>query len=92
MADSQWLPTPKAAACLAISPDTLKRRRDTVGGYLVYGRHWQFRTDSPNTAILWRVDLIREEMTKRGAANAREAQLERAAEKAIADIQKAEAN
>jgi len=87
---SEWLPTPEAARALGISPDTLKRRRDHVGGYLSQGRHWRLKTESANSAILWRVDLIRAELDKRGAVNARNAQLERAADKVIADTQKSE--
>ena len=61
-----WLPTVAAAQHLAVSPDTLKRRRDISGGYLVGGRHWRCSTEAPNSTLLWEVNSISAEFHKRG--------------------------
>ena len=63
---TQWLPTPEAADYLGVSKDTLRRRRDTAGGYLVNGKHWRYAGDTSNSKILWAVDLIAVEFNKRG--------------------------
>jgi hypothetical protein len=63
---TQWLPSPEAADYLGVSKDTLRRRRDTAGGYLVNGKHWRYAGDSSNSKILWAVDLIAPEFNKRG--------------------------
>lgn len=62
----QWLPTPEAADYLGVSKDTLRRRRDIAGGYLVNGKHWRYAGDSVNSKIAWAVDLIAAEFNKRG--------------------------
>ena len=66
-----WLATPDAGKALGVSPITLKRRRDSHGGFLEHGRHWRFKTESPNSAIRWEVDLIRRELEKRSLMAAR---------------------
>jgi hypothetical protein len=63
---TQWLPSPEAADYLGVSKDTLRRRRDTAGGYLVNGKHWRYAGDSCNSKIIWAVDLIAAEFNKRG--------------------------
>jgi len=63
---TQWLPSPEAADYLGVSKDTLRRRRDTAGGYLVNGKHWRYAGDSSNSKIIWAVDLIAAEFNKRG--------------------------
>ena len=63
---TQWLPTPEAAGYLGVSKDTLRRRRDIAGGYLVNGKHWRYAGDSANSKIAWAVDLIAAEFNKRG--------------------------
>ena len=62
----QWLPSPEAADYLGVSKDTLRRRRDSAGGYLVNSKHWRYAGDSCNSKILWAVDLIAVEFNKRG--------------------------
>ena len=66
-----WLPTPKAAEFLCCSGQFLKRKRDTYGGYLENKKHYQYRGDSVNAAIIWDVELIQKELNKRGM-NARQ--------------------
>ena len=66
LTSTQWLPTPEAADYLGVSKDTLRRRRDTAGGYLVNGKHWRYAGDSSNSKIVWAVDLIAAEFNKRG--------------------------
>ena len=63
---TQWLPTKEAADYLCVSEDTLRRRRDTAGGYLANGKHWRYAGDTSNAKILWAVDLIAAEFNKRG--------------------------
>jgi hypothetical protein len=63
---TQWLPSPEAADYLGVSKDTLRRRRDTAGGYLVNGKHWRHAGDSSNSKIVWAVELIAAEFNKRG--------------------------
>ena len=65
MANSNWLATPDASSALGISPITLKRRRDSHGGFLEHGKHWRFKTDNSNSPMLWEVQLIRNEFEKR---------------------------
>lgn len=69
----EWLPTPQAAVRLAVSSDTLKRRRDINGGYLVSGQNWRTKTESPNSTLLWEVVSIAAEFHKR-RMNARRAE------------------
>lgn len=63
---TQWLPTPEATDYLGVSKDTLRRRRDIAGGYLVNGKHWRYAGDTSNSKIVWAVDLIAAEFNKRG--------------------------
>jgi len=60
-----WLSTPEAARQLGIHENTLKKKRDTHGGYLVSGRDYRFATDSPRSKILWNVESIKEQFHKR---------------------------
>ena len=62
----QWLPTPDAADYLGVSMDTLRRRRDVKGGYLVNGKHWRFAGDHANSKVVWAVDLVAAELNRRG--------------------------
>ena len=61
-----WLPTGAAAQHLGISPDTLKRKRDISGGYLVGGRHWRCSSEAANATLMWEVNSIAAEIHKRG--------------------------
>ena len=36
----EWLPTSRAASALGRSADTLKRKRDSQGGFLEHGYHY----------------------------------------------------
>mgnify|MGYP003139348994 CR=1 FL=1 len=67
------LATPEAAKVLCCSAQFLKRKRDTHGGYLEQGKHYRYRGDSVNSAILWDVDLIQKELHKRGMRARQEA-------------------
>tara|TARA_B100001063_G_C16518884_1_gene430636 strand:+ start:399 stop:659 length:261 start_codon:yes stop_codon:yes gene_type:complete len=67
-----WLMTPHAGEFLGVNHQTLKRRRDACGGYLEYGKHWRFKTESVNSPILWRVFFIQEEFEKRANQRLRE--------------------
>ena len=66
------LATPEAAKFLCCSTQFLKKKRDSHGGYLEQNRHYFYRGDSVNAAIIWDVDLIKTEFHKRGM-KAREA-------------------
>ena len=63
-----WLPTKQAAQYLSISEKTLKRRRDTHGGFLSNGKHYRYSTDAPNSSILWEVESIKQEFNIRSIA------------------------
>ena len=65
MTGNHWLPTKEACKVLKLSDITLKRRRDSHGGFLEHGRHWRSQTESRNSTLLWEVDLIRQEIEKR---------------------------
>ena len=65
MPDTNWLPTPEAARHLGVHENTLKRRRDSHGGFLVSGRDYRYATDSARSRILWNVDSIQELLHKR---------------------------
>ena len=65
------LRTPDASEFLQVSESYLKRKRDTHGGYLENKKHYQYRGDSVNAAIIWDVELIQKELNKRGM-NARQ--------------------
>ena len=63
-----WLSTPEAAHHLGIHINTLKKRRDTHGGYLVSGRDYRYATDAVRSKILWNVESIKEQFHKRSVA------------------------
>ena len=63
-----WLATPEAAHQLGILVNTLKKRRDTHGGYLVSGRDYRFATDAVRSKILWNIESIKEQFHKRSVA------------------------
>lgn len=71
-----WLSTPDAARHLGIHENTLKRRRDTHGGYLVSGRDYYYATDSARSKIVWNVDSIKGQFHKRSVAARSQAQQE----------------
>ena len=50
-----WLSTSKAALALGRSADTLKRKRDSEGGFLERGYHYSYG-DSPNSPITWHIE------------------------------------
>tara|TARA_B100001964_G_C14076147_1_gene528056 strand:+ start:377 stop:613 length:237 start_codon:yes stop_codon:yes gene_type:complete len=61
------LPTAASAFALGCSPNHLKRKRDTNGGFLVAGEDY-FLGCSSSSSILWNVPSIREKFHKRGLA------------------------
>lgn len=61
-----WLRTSDAAKALGCSPITLKRRRDTQGGYLELGTHYRYSGDSAKASMMWNINRITEEFNKRG--------------------------
>ena len=71
---TNWLATPDAGKALGVSPITLKRRRDSHGGFLEHGKHWRFKTESSNSPMLWEVTAIRDEFEKRSLKAANERQ------------------
>ena len=60
------LATPEAARDLGCSTQFLKRKRDSHGGFLEKGKHYFYRGDSVNAAILWDIELVRDELHARG--------------------------
>lgn len=60
-----WLPTPAAALALGRSTSYLKRLRDTHGGFLESGKHYCVAPSS-NAPITWNVELVRQELNRRG--------------------------
>ncbi len=62
---SNWLDTTHACAVLGIHPSTLKRRRDSHGGFLENGTHWRFKTDAANSTMMWNVEAIQKEFNRR---------------------------
>ena len=50
-----WLPTSRAALALGRSADTLKRKRDSEGGFLELGYHYCYGP-SPNSPITWHIE------------------------------------
>ena len=64
--EETYLLTPKAAEFLCCSAQFLKKKRDSHGGYLEEGKHYFYRGDAPNAAIVWNVELILEELHSRG--------------------------
>ena len=65
MQAEHWLPTKAAAAALGLSTDTLKRKREICGGFLVAGRHWCAGPTS-NSPMTWCVEECRKEIHQRG--------------------------
>jgi hypothetical protein len=63
--ESVWLPTPCAALALGRSTSYLKRLRDTHGGFLESGKHYCVAPSS-NAPITWHVELVRQELNRRG--------------------------
>ena len=51
---------------MCCSAQFLKRKRDSHGGYLENGKHYFYRGDSVNAAIIWDVDLIKKAFNARG--------------------------
>tara|TARA_B100002051_G_scaffold255653_1_gene271492 strand:- start:1423 stop:1695 length:273 start_codon:yes stop_codon:yes gene_type:complete len=86
MTTDQWLPTPAATAALKCSPSFLKRNRDTAGGFLINGVHWRWGVGH-SSPIFWNVPAIQKLLNERGLQQARERNLERKAEKAMAELQ-----
>ena len=64
--EKRLLTTPEAAKDLCCSTQFLKRKRDSHGGFLELGKHYFYRGDSVNAAIIWSVDLVQKEFHKRG--------------------------
>tara|TARA_Y100001968_G_scaffold184971_1_gene169417 strand:- start:174 stop:440 length:267 start_codon:yes stop_codon:yes gene_type:complete len=60
------LATPEAAKFLCCSAQFLKRKRDSSGGFLENGKHYFYRGDSVNAAIIWNVDLVQKALNTRG--------------------------
>ena len=60
------LSTPKAAEYLRCSSQFLKRKRDSRGGFLKEGKHYFYQGEATNAAILWDVELVRDELHTRG--------------------------
>ena len=65
MREELWLPTAAAAKALGVSPDTLKRRRETSGGFLENRTHYVVGP-AKNSPIVWRVESCREAFNARG--------------------------
>ena len=68
---SNNLPTRAAAAAIGRSPETLKRLRDTHGGFLEHLRHY-WLGPKPNSPIVWDVEAVREALAQRGMQARRE--------------------
>ena len=83
MLETTWLDTTMAARSLGIAPCTLKRRRDSAGGFLEAGKHYRFKTDSSNSPIVWDVETIRSMLHERGM----KARVEARAEQVIRELQ-----
>tara|TARA_Y100001972_G_C7526666_1_gene265528 strand:- start:50 stop:289 length:240 start_codon:yes stop_codon:yes gene_type:complete len=60
-----WLPTSRAALALGRSADTLKRKRDSEGGFLENGYHYCLG-DCRNSPITWHIKRCIEAFNKRG--------------------------
>ena len=65
MREELWLPTAAAAKALGVSPDNLKRRRETSGGFLENRTHYVVGP-AKNSPITWRVESCREAFNARG--------------------------
>ena len=86
MTTDHWLPTPAAAGAVPCSQSFLKRNRDISGGFLINGVHWRFGVGH-SSPIFWNVPAIQKVINERGLQQARERNLERKAEKAMAELQ-----
>ena len=71
MKNQSWLPTKAAADALGVSPDTLKRYRETAGGFLEGGKHYNLGP-TLNSPITWSVEAIRQAFHARGMRARRE--------------------
>ena len=71
MKNQSWLPTKAAADALGISSDTLKRYRETAGGFLEGGKHYNLGP-TLNSPITWSVEAIRQAFHARGMRARRE--------------------
>ena len=71
MKNQYWLPTKAAADALGISTDSLKRYRETAGGFLEGGTHY-IVGPSINSPITWSVEAIRQAFHARGMRARRE--------------------
>ena len=60
-----WLATNPASESLAISTDTLKRRREICGGFLELGKHY-VPGPTLNSPITWCVEGCRQAFLERG--------------------------
>ena len=60
-----WLATKPASEALAISTDTLKRRREVCGGFLEVGTHY-VPGPTLNSPITWCVERCRQAFLQRG--------------------------
>ena len=60
-----FLPTKAAADALGISTDTLKRKRETCGGFLENGKDY-FLGATANSPIIWCIERCREAYNYRG--------------------------
>lgn len=87
MTEATWLDTTMAARSLGIAPCTLKRRRDSAGGFLEAGKHYRFKTDSRNSPIIWDVETIRSMLHERGMKARTEARVEAKADQVIRELQ-----
>ena len=68
MQEPLWLPTPQAAQHLNVHENTLKRKREIQGGFLIVGKDYRHATDSLRSRILWNVTRIEEQFKKRSIA------------------------
>ena len=66
-----WLPTSRAALALGRSGDTLKRKRDSQGGFLEQGYHYCLG-DTPNSPITWHIERCIKAFNIRGIATRKE--------------------
>mgnify|MGYP001167020533 FL=1 len=60
-----WLSTKSASEALAVSIDTLKRRREICGGFLEIGKHY-VPGPTLNSPITWCVEGCRQAFLERG--------------------------
>ena len=62
MANSRWVKTSEAVVELGLCRATLLRRKQA--GYFQRGDHWVTTGSSPNAAVLWNLDAVREQMSR----------------------------